>query len=196
MAFDPTEPVSGSYPNSEPMRENFIQLARHHMGAAAPPSPQLGYIWLDTAIADNWKVKIYSQDGANPAAWVTLFENVQASPPAVGIVNTVDTTNANATLLATIAIPDDAVVLIEVTIVARQTNALGDASFVRRAEVRREGGGGATLRATVSTPFSRRSDSSWVVTIAVSGNDALINVVGAIGKDISWRSVHVLNQLS
>lgn len=83
MVFDKTEPVAGSYPNSAPMRDNFNALATHHIGGAPPPSPDLGYVWLDTAIVDNWKVKLYSQDGVSSPAWVTLFENAQANPRAI-----------------------------------------------------------------------------------------------------------------
>jgi hypothetical protein len=83
MAFDPNIPVAGTVADANPVRENFNELAKHHIGDSAPPSPQPGYIWLDTTVVNNWRVKLYSQNGANPPAWVTLFENAQADPSAI-----------------------------------------------------------------------------------------------------------------
>ena len=107
------------------------------------------------------------------------------------VVNTVTTTTATETTIATISIADDTVVLIEASVVGRRTNAADRGGFIRRALAYREGGGGATRQGSVNTDFTRRSDGDWDVTIDVSGNDARIRVTGVAGHTINWKSRHI-----
>ena len=101
---------------------------------------------------------------------------------------TVTTTDATVTTLELIAIPDDTVVIIEVFISARRTDAEDGASYIRRASVFREAAGSATIRGTVDTTFTRESSAPWNATITVSGNNALISVTGQAANTINWKS--------
>lgn len=83
MVFDPTHPIHSGLPESDPVRDNFVALAEHHRGGTAPPNPQIGYIWLDTSNAANWKLKQYTQDAPAAAQWVTLLEHLEANPAAL-----------------------------------------------------------------------------------------------------------------
>jgi hypothetical protein len=83
MAFDKTKPVADSDIVSAEIRDNFNALATRHIGTTAPLSPDLGWTWLDTSNASNWLLKEYTQDGANPPAWVTSFEHMESAPTPV-----------------------------------------------------------------------------------------------------------------
>lgn len=80
MAFDKSKPSAGSGVVSAEMRDNFNALAAHHYGTTAPSSPELGWVWIDNADAANVKLKVYSQNGVNPAAWVIYVEHLESTP--------------------------------------------------------------------------------------------------------------------
>jgi len=84
MAFDPYIPREKTPTSSEEIRNNFLGLAIHHRGVAAPANPQIGYIWLDVAEDENWKLRQYTKNQSQPAVWVTLFEHVESTPSAPG----------------------------------------------------------------------------------------------------------------
>ncbi len=114
----------------------------------------------------------------------------------IDIVNTVQTTNADQTTIATIPIPDDTVVLIEVRVLGRRTNGVARAAYIRRFAVFREAAGVATLEGAVDTPFSRESEGAWgVVGDVDGGNNARVRVFGAIGHDINWKSFHTVKEV-
>lgn len=100
---------------------------------------------------------------------------------------TVSTTDATLTTIATIAIPDNTVVLVKADIVGRRTNAAGRAGYIRNALVFREAAGAATLEGAVDTPFTRESSGGYNGTLAVSGNNLLVQVQGIAGHNIDWR---------
>lgn len=79
MAFDYTQPVTNSELLSQFVRLNFQSLSTFHRGPAAPPSPQLGYAWLDTADADNWKLKWYVEEDGTPK-WVLFISHLESVP--------------------------------------------------------------------------------------------------------------------
>lgn len=87
MAFNPRNPREKSPAASAEMRSNFLGLAVHHRGIAAPAEPQVGYVWLDVADDDNWKLRMYTKNKTAPAAWVVLFEHVESTPavPVAGL---------------------------------------------------------------------------------------------------------------
>ena len=109
-------------------------------------------------------------------------------------VNSLSTTDATVTTIATIPIPDDTAVWIEVDVIARRTNAADRGKWKRGALVYRESAGAATREGSVWTPLTIKSDAAWDVDIAVSGNNALIRVTGAAGHDLNWTSRHVLEE--
>jgi hypothetical protein len=112
------------------------------------------------------------------------------------IVNTI-TTNGNAwTSISTIPIPDNTAVMIRALAVGRRTDAAGRGGYIRWTLVYREAGGGATLEGAEVTPFSRDSTPAYDAQITVVGNDALLQVRGAVGHTMNWRSEYTLDQVS
>lgn len=108
------------------------------------------------------------------------------------VTNSLVTNDAIAQTIATLAIPDDVAVWIEVEFEARRTNAAGRAKFKRGAYVYREGGGAATIEGSAWTPLTIPAATPYDATIAVSGNDALIRVTGDTGHDVNWQATHTI----
>ncbi len=111
-------------------------------------------------------------------------------------VNTVSTTDNVLTTIATIAIPDNTVVGINAKIVGRRTDAADRYVADIRAAVFREAAGSATLQGANDLEFERSSDPQYTIQIAVSGNNALIQVQGDTGHTINWRCVHEENPVA
>jgi len=99
---------------------------------------------------------------------------------------TVPTTNNTVTTIVTIPISDNSSVLIETSIVGKQTNGLGRSGYMCQALVYRTNSGNATIQNTVNTLLTRESTASWNATIAVNGFNAIITVQGATGNNINW----------
>lgn len=148
------------------------------------PQPKGKQIELDTT---NFDGALSSADGDTQSALETLDDAVQD-----GGLNTVSTTDATLTTIATIAIPDDTVVEITATVVGRRTNAADRGAFIRQATVFREAAGSATLEGSVTTTRSRKSDPQYDVEINVSGNNVLIQVQGDTGHNMNWKSHHTI----
>lgn len=101
---------------------------------------------------------------------------------------TVQTTDDTVTTLATYAVPDNAIVRVEVEIVARRPSN-GDSAVYRRAVgVKRHGGGGATLVGAVQDAHTAEDVAGWDATLDVSGNDLRVRVTGEAAATIEWRS--------
>ncbi len=148
------------------------------------PRPAAKQIALDTT---NFDGALSSADSDAQTAFETLDDAIQE-----GGLNTVSTTDATLTTIATIAITDDTVVEIKATVVGRRTNAADRGGFIRQATVFREAAGSATLEGSVTTTRSRKSDPQYDVEINVSGNNALIQVQGDTAHNINWKSHHTI----
>ena len=105
------------------------------------------------------------------------------------------TTNGVYQPIQVIAIPDDTVCQIEALVVGIRTDAPGSAGYVHRAVIYREGGGNATLQTTVDSNLTRETVPGWDSTIIVAGNNAVIEVCGATGQTVSWKSDYALEEL-
>lgn len=82
QGFDKTEPKFQAPLVSEIVRTNLNAGATHHSGPTAPALPDLGWIWLDTSVSTNMKLKIF-----NGVDWEILFENINSAtlnPSAAG----------------------------------------------------------------------------------------------------------------
>lgn len=75
MVFDPTHPIHSGLPESDPIRENFVQLAVHHVGATEPPAKDDGFVWWDTSTPTNHKLRAYYN-----SAWRDMFEHMESNP--------------------------------------------------------------------------------------------------------------------
>jgi len=115
-----------------------------------------------------------------------LVINAAAAASNPIIVGTITTTNATPTTIATVAISDNTVTLINASIAARRTDSTDMAGYVRRVLVSRESGGVATIVGTVDTSLTRETENLWDSSITVSGNNALIQVTGEAGCTIHW----------
>lgn len=118
-------------------------------------------------------------------------KDIVIAGPIVGEEFTVSTTDNTVTDLATIPIPDDTVVSFEFQGLAVRTNGVDQAAYLRRALVSRRGAGVAVLEGSVQNTWTNESDPSWTFTLIVSGNDAIIQVRGANGKDVDWTATVV-----
>lgn len=79
MAFNYNEPVTNSELLSLKVRENFQALSTCHRGPAPPPNPQLGFAWIDTSVAANWRLKWYVEYLGVPQ-WITLISHIESIP--------------------------------------------------------------------------------------------------------------------
>lgn len=141
-------------------------------------------IRLDTA---NFNGALSSADDTTQKAMETLDDAVQE-----GELNTVQTTDATLTTIATLAIPDDTVAEVLVTVVARRTDAAQRGAFIRQATVFREAAGAATLSGQVTTTRTRPPGTPLKVELNVSGNNLLVQVQGEALKTINWKSHHTI----
>lgn len=114
----------------------------------------------------------------------------------VGNINTVTTTDGTVTTIATIAIPDNTVVLIKIDVVGRRTDSADRAGYMRNALVYREAAGSATIQGTIDSSFTRESSAPWDATISVSGNNALVTVKGNTGHTVDWKSIHTIEEIA
>jgi hypothetical protein len=117
-----------------------------------------------------------------PGRWIKFADEVSIEP-----VTTIDATT---TTLITFPISDDAVTGLEARIVGIRTNGADRADYIRRATIYRTGGGGATIQGIMETTYSRNSAGAgvWTGTIAVSGNNALVQVSGKSDHTVKWKA--------
>lgn len=148
------------------------------------PQPKGKQVELDTTPFNG---ALSSADGDTQSAFETLDDAVQN-----GGLNTVTTTDATLTTIATIPIPDDTVVEIKATVVGRRTDAADRGLFIRQASVFREAAGAATLEGNVTTTRTRKSDPQYDVELNVSGNNLLVQVRGDTGHTLNWKSHHMI----
>jgi hypothetical protein len=106
------------------------------------------------------------------------------------------TTDATLTTIAAIAVPDDTVILVEASVVGRQTNAAARAGYIRRALFYREAAGGVVQQGTINTEFTRESATLWNATFSISVNDVLIQVQGAAGDNVNWDCRYTVHERS
>jgi len=109
--------------------------------------------------------------------------------------NTVTTSDATLTTIATIPLTDNTVYFINVDIVARRTDAPDRAVYKRYRAFYREGGGGATALGAMRNRFTEESDTSWTVQMNVSGNNVLIQVQGAAAKNVNWAANYSVQEV-
>lgn len=109
---------------------------------------------------------------------------------------TVSTTDASATTLATIPIPEGSAVLIVSTVTAHRTNGLDRAGYIRRAVAFRIGAANAQFEGAVDPTFSRDSNNGWDEDLVLSGSNVVVEVNGAVGHDVNWVNRYTTEAIS
>ena len=102
---------------------------------------------------------------------------------------TVTTTDATVTTLQTIPLNDNQVTYLSAKCTARRTDAADRGVYEEKVAMFREAGGGATMQGSVNEIFAESSDVTWGVTWTVSGNNALLQANGAVGKTVNWHCI-------
>ncbi len=110
------------------------------------------------------------------------------------VLNQLATTSDPETTISLIPIPDDTAVWIEVSVVARRTDAAARAKWTRGALVYRESAGAATMEGSVWAPLTVPGATPYAVTIDTNGNNARVRVTGVAGHDVNWTSRHVVEE--
>ena len=95
-----------------------------------------------------------------------------------------------------IPIPEDTVFLLEAQALARRSDGgSGRAGYSRRALIYREAGL-AIMEGPVNTDLTRESNTTWDVTIRVSGSNVLIVARGAAGQTVDWKMSYTFEEVS
>ena len=108
------------------------------------------------------------------------------------IENTVSTTDATVTTIATIPIPDDCTVLVDASVAAFRTNGEDQAMLRRVVCVYRRTGADVVKQGSSAVAAPVRSDGTWDISFSASGTNLLVRVLGAVGKDIDWKCRHTV----
>lgn len=99
---------------------------------------------------------------------------------------TVTTTDATSTALATRTLTEGKTYLVVANVVAKQGDT-NRATYVRRACVYRPAAGAATLQGTVQDGLTVESAAGWDCAIDVSGNNVRVTVTGAAASTVNWK---------
>jgi hypothetical protein len=142
-----------------------------------------GDLWLNTADADVF-VCVSAATGA--AVWKVVPTGGKAR---------LQTTDATSTKIVGITLADPETLVVDVFITARRTDAGADHAAYQRKVVVYRNGGGAVLMVPVDSPLTREVDTTWGVSLSVSGNDLEIYVTGAAGKTVEWRARYVTERM-
>ena len=151
----------------------------------ANPAPGVGTIAPIGSFATvNDGSGFYLKTGAGDTAWTIL----DTEP-----LSTVSTTNAAATTLKSIAIPNNSAMLITSNISCRKTagagvGTIGDANGYVRTTIAKNVGGVVSLGA-IHTRYTSENIAPFNTTFVVSGTNVIVQVSGAINDDVDWSGV-------
>lgn len=166
-----------------------------------------GNVLIRTGGADRWSVGeagdlLVEADSAYDIATTTVrvatvYADTIDATSYVGLpsgsgyaTNTVQTTDATPTTIATISMGADDAVAIEALVIGDgPTGKNYWAKIV--GGVRRDGGGSAVLIGTPVVTSDDEGTPGYSATIVVSGNDALIQITGAASETVDWTSKHL-----
>jgi hypothetical protein len=109
---------------------------------------------------------------------------------------TVSTSGATWTTLATYAMTDDTVIHFTADVVGRRTDSPDRAGYSRRGVFYREGGAGAMQQGTTDTFFTEERAGPWNCRLSVSGNNVLVEVKGDTGESVNWKACYKVTEVS
>ncbi len=104
---------------------------------------------------------------------------------------TVNTTDATATTLASIAVPSDSCMMIEALVVARRTGgaagSAGDsAAYIRTTRMKNVAG--TLTEHNTQTSFTSEDVAAYNCTFTTSGTNAILQVTGVANTNITWEA--------
>lgn len=108
---------------------------------------------------------------------------------------TVQTTDDTETTIDSIPLEDNSVVLLNIRVIAVESDGSDRGAYIKTATAYRDGGG-AIIQGSVVAQHEEVSDSNWIVNIDASGNDARVRVTGSLAQTIDWTCVieHLTSQ--
>jgi hypothetical protein len=111
------------------------------------------------------------------------------------ITNTVMTSDATYTTIATVPIAASTSVLIDVKVSGFRTNGTDQGYYIRRGGFVNRGGT-VTQQGGTQSDFTRESVGNYDTRFLISGTDVLIQVRGQTAHDVEWTSKHMTVEAS
>ena len=102
----------------------------------------------------------------------------------------VQTTDATATTVQTIAVPTDSEILVEARVLGRRASNGNSAAYVRTARFKNVGGT-VTIH-NLQTDYTSEDVGAWNATLIASGTNAIVQVVGAASSTIDWAVTSIV----
>lgn len=157
-----------------------------------------------TEVADGDSTRVEWRDGANALVFETtkldlndayqdIRDNVVGGSDEATLrdtFQTVQTTDNTVTVIETITLDDEAVYVIEATLLGIESDNSNRAAYRIVGSFYRTGAGSATQIGSTTVIFSEETAPSWTgATFTVSGNDVRVNAQGAAATTINWQSI-------
>ncbi len=148
-------------------------------------TPEVVAKWAVTALRE---VELASHQLDDRMSLVAVLKVLGLIP----YIDTVSTTDATVTTLATIPADVDTTMLIDGIVVGRRTGGSSGtdedgAGYVLRAAVTNIAGTATII--SQAADFTSEDQAGWAATFVASGSDILVRVTGAANNNVNWRFV-------
>jgi hypothetical protein len=136
-----------------------------------------------------------------PAPWRRLGDVIdrnfaEIDKRTTGRTATVTTTNATVTTIASVPIPVNRSVVVDITVVGRRTGGsagtTGDSAGYRRVGTYKNIAGTVTIVGALASPLTAEDQAGWNCTIATATASVDITVAGAANNDVTWTATIVV----
>jgi hypothetical protein len=112
-----------------------------------------------------------------------------AGSSGAGVEDTVSTINATLTPISTVVVTPNTMRHIRATVMGRQTNSANESNSYILDFTVKNNGGTATIVQFQNT-YTGEDVAGWNVSVQASGGNALIQVTGAVGDNVNWKSYY------
>ncbi len=105
--------------------------------------------------------------------------------------STVNTADATATEVASIPVPNNSSLLLEIRVIGRRTGGTGgnagdSANYIRTARYKNIGG--TVSVHTVQSDYTSEDQPGWGIIVGVNGSNARVQVTGAANNNVTWEA--------
>lgn len=105
--------------------------------------------------------------------------------------STVNTTDATATEIASIPVPNNSSLLLEIRVIGRRTGGTGgstgdSAHYIRTARYKNISG--AVSVHSVQSDYTSEDQAGWGIILGVNGSNARVQVTGAANNNVTWEA--------